>query len=225
VTAFDILLDEFAAASSGPILVSVWTHLASWLVKSGEVPQLEIGDTFGQVAVRASCWSVTDAGGPDAMGELVGADPSGDQSFHYAITGAVEWRREPSTMLLRSGPLAFLAEPREMSPAGEDEPLAPARHNGGFRLSAVGDRVTVVAGLDVVAAYETEAFDYPDVRRDWVVRGLKVEHRELVASPEFPDSREPGRILHVDDIPRMLRWADASGRDHATYLLDLEPLP
>ena len=103
--------------------------------------------------------------------------------------------------------------------------LSAERHPVGFRVPAVGERVSVVAGLQVMAAYEIEAFDFPDVRRDWLVRGLKVEHRELVTSPEFPDTREPGRVLQVDDIPRMLRWADASGRDHATYLLDLEPSP
>ena len=41
----------------------VWTHLASWLVKSGEVAQMEVGDTFPGVAVRAACWSVVDATG------------------------------------------------------------------------------------------------------------------------------------------------------------------
>jgi hypothetical protein len=198
----------------------VWTHLASWLVQSGEVPQLEIGDTFHEVALRAACWTVGDASGADGVVELPGPDPTGDRSFHYAITGRTEWGREPSTVLLRVGHLAFLAEPRE---ARDDEQLTPGWQPAGFRVPAAGERVTVVAGLEVMAAYETDAFDYPDVRRDWRVRALKVERRELVTSAEFPDTREPGRIFQVDDIPRMLRWADASGRDHATYLLDLEP--
>ena len=205
--------------------MGVWTHLASWLVQSGEVPQLEVGDTFRQVALRAACWSVTNASGPEGVGELSGPDPSGDRSFHYAITGVAEWSREPSSVLLRAGRLAFLAEPREVHAMPDAVHLSAERHTAGFRVPAVGERVSVVAGLQVMAAYEIEAFDFPDVRCDWRVRGLKVEHRELVASPEFPDTREPGRVLQVDDIPRMLRWADASGRDHATYLLDLEPSP
>jgi hypothetical protein len=188
----------------------VWTHLASWLVKSGEVPQLEPGDTFPGIAVRAVCWSVTPAEGPHGIELATGPDPTGEPSFHYAITGDVEWCREPSSMLLRVGDRDFVTEPRE-------------RKVLGFRLPAVHDRVTVLATLEVMGAYETDAFDYPDVRRDWWVAGLKLEHRELVTSPDFPDTREPGRIVRIDDIPQMLRWADASGRDHATYLLDLEP--
>ncbi len=189
----------------------MWTHLASWLVKSGEVSQLELGDTFREVSVRASCWSITDAEGPDGMDLLPGPDPTGEPSLHYAITGEVAWRREPGSLLVRAGDLAFVVEPREGSVADA-------------RLPEVGDRVSVLATLDVMGAYETDAFDYPDVRRDWLVRGLKVEHRELVSSPAFPDTREPGHIMRIDDIPQMLRWADATSRDHATYVLDLEPL-
>lgn len=189
----------------------VWTHLASWLVKSGEVPQLEPGDTFPGIAVRAACWSVTRAEGPHGLELASRPDPTGEPSLHYAITGDVEWSREPGSMLLRVGDRAFVAERRE-------------RQAAGFELPAVGERVTVLATLEVMGAYETEAFDYPDVRRDWLVSRLRLEHRELVASPDFPDTREPGPIIRIDDIPQMLRWADASGRDHTTYLLDLEPV-
>jgi hypothetical protein len=184
---------------------------------------MEVGDTFSEVAVRASCWSMSDATTPDGLVELSGPDPSGDRSFYYGVTGVAEWSREPATVLLRVGELGLLAEPHDANWV-HDGGLSPKPDATAFRLAAEGERVTAVATLQVMAAYETEAFDFPDVRRDWIVRGLKVEHRELVASAEFPDSREPGRILQVDDIPRMLRWADASRRDHATYLLDLEPL-
>jgi hypothetical protein len=191
--------------------VGVWTHLASWLVKSGEVPQLEPGDLFPRIGVRAACWSVVGAEGPHGMELAGGPDPTGEPSLHYAMTGDVEWCREPSSMLLRVGDRDFIAEPRERAALG-------------FPLPAVHDRVTVLATLEVMGAYETDAFSYPDVRRDWLVAGLRLEHRELVTSPDFPDTREPGRIVRIDDIPQMLRWADASGRDHATYLLDLEPV-
>jgi hypothetical protein len=201
----------------------MWTHLAAWLVKSGEMPQMEVGDTFPGVAVRAACWSVTAADGPDAVVQASGTDPTGEPSLHYTITGVAEWCREPGTILVRAGDVAFVAEPREAGQVPDDDPFIPERHAPGFRLPDVGDRVTLVATLEVMAAYETDAFEYPDVRRNWVVRGLKVERRELVTSPDFPDTREPGRIVRIDDIPQMLRWADASGRDHATYLLDLEP--
>jgi hypothetical protein len=71
--------------------------------------------------------------------------------------------------------------------------------------------------------YELDAYEYPDVSRDWTVAGLKVEHRELVPSTASPGGSEPGRIVRVVPIPRMLRWADAPRQVHASYLLDLVP--
>jgi hypothetical protein len=91
------------------------------------------------------------------------------------------------------------------------------------RLPQVGERVALVTGLSSMLHYEPDAFGYPDVSRPWTVRGLKVEHREVVPSPAYPGGSEPGRILRVVDIPRMLRWADAPRRGHASYLLDLAP--
>ncbi len=198
---------------------AVWTHLEPWLVQTGELPQLEVGDVLRRVALRAACWSIQAAQGPEGIDELPGLDPSGDPTFHYALTGVAAWAREPGTILLRVGALGVLAEPREVrATAGSAQRYSPT-----FRVPPVGEEITVVAGLVVMAPYETETFDYPDVRRDWRVRGLKVEHRQLVASTVFPDTTEGGPVERVVDIPRMLRWADAPKRDHATYLVDLVP--
>jgi hypothetical protein len=188
----------------------VWTHLAPWLVKTGEVPQLEVGDTLRGAGVHASCWSLDQARGPEGIVELHGADPAGDSSPHYELTGTVEWVAEGSPeVLLRVEGLGFVAGPRA------------AGYPADFRLPDVGAPVTAVARLEALALYDAGA---PDVRRDWLVRAIKVEHRALVSSPDYPGQTEPGAIVRVDDIGRMLRWADASSRDHASYLLDLEPL-
>jgi hypothetical protein len=128
--------------------------------------------------------------------------------------------------VLKVGSFSVLAEPQAIGPAAEDvgpdepplEPLMPE-----VRLPEVGDRVALVARLSSMLHYEPEAYGYPDVSRDWKVRGLRVEHREVVPTPAYPGTGEPGRILRVVEIPRMLRWADVPREGHASYLLDLVP--
>jgi hypothetical protein len=188
----------------------MWTHLAPWLVKTGEVPQLEVGDTLRGAGVHASCWSLVEASGPEGITELQGDDPAGDRSPHYELTGTVARLTEGSPeVVLRVQGLGLLAGPRAEGCAA------------GFRLPEVGRLATAVARLEALALYDAGA---PDVRRDWLVCAIKVEHRALVPSPRYPGQTEPGAIVRVDDISRMLRWADASAKDHASYLLDLEPL-
>jgi hypothetical protein len=57
-----------------------------------------------------------------------------------------------------------------------------------------------------------------ELRRDWVVRHPKLQHR----APAAHSSSTLGKVLRVDDIERMHRWTDEKDRDHVTYLLDLE---
>jgi hypothetical protein len=190
----------------------VWTHLAPWLVKTGEVPQLEVGDTLREVGLRAACWSLTGALGAPGVAERPGDDPAGDPSPHYDLTGTVEWVGGVDAVLLRADDLRVIAAPR---------PGCGAQ----FPLPEVGTTVTVVTTLEVMGLYDASAADAPDVCRDWLVGAIKVEHRALVPTPGFPGQSEPGRIVRVDEIGRMLRWADASSKDHASYLLDLAPIP
>jgi hypothetical protein len=189
----------------------VWTHLAPWLVKTGEVPQLEVGDTLHEVGLRASCWSLTGANVAPGVAERPGDDPAGDASPHYDVTGSVEWVGPSDSVVLRADDLRVLAAPR-------------TDHGTSFVLPEVGSTVTVVAILEVMGLYDASAAEAPDVRLDWLVGAIKVEHRDLVPTPGFPGQSEPGRIVRVDEIGRMLRWADASSKDHASYLLDLAPI-
>ena len=189
----------------------MWTHLAPWLVKTGEVPQLEVGDVLRGAALHASYWSLVGARGPEGLTELSGPDPAGEHSPHYELTGTVASLADGSTeVVLQVDGLALVAGPRVEG------------HQSGFQPPEAGQRVTAVARLEALSLYDAGA---PDVRRDWLVRALKVEHRAPVPSPGYPGQTEPGAIVRIDDISRMLRWADASSKDHASYLLDLEPLP
>jgi hypothetical protein len=203
----------------------VWVYVAVWAVQTGEVEQLHVGDTVEQLGVRATFWTLEPTDQSEGVAELLAPDPSGDASPHYRIVGTVVWTREPHTLVVSVGSLHLLAEPK---PVATDDsfglhapPLEPLFPDVG--LPAVGDRVALVATLSSILDYEPDAFDHPDVSSDWTVRGLRVEHRELVPSPAYPGGSQPGRILRVVEIPRMLRWADAPRHGHASYLLDLVP--
>jgi hypothetical protein len=206
-----------------PILVLVWVYVAVWEVQTGEVKQLAVGDRVERLGVRATFWDLEPTTADEGYGELPGPTPSGDQSPFYRLVGTVEWTCEPYSLVVRVGTFRVLAEPMPVGRPDDAEnqglePLMPE-----VRLPQVGERVALVAGLSSMLHYEPDAFGYPDVSGPWTVRGLKVEHRELVPSPAYPGGSEPGRILRVVEIPRMLRWADAPRRGHASYLLDLAP--
>jgi hypothetical protein len=203
----------------------VWVYVAVWEVQTGEVRQLAVGDRVERLGVRATFWDLEPSGGVEGVRRLSGPTPSGEESPYYRLVGTVEWTREPHSLVARVGSFSVLAEPhaiRAIDSAGPDthplEPLMPE-----VRLPDVGQRVALVASLSSMLHYEPDAFGYPDVSRDWRVRALQVEHRELVPSPASPGGSEPGRILRVVPIPRMLRWADAPRQGHASYLLDLVP--
>ena len=175
-------------------------------------------------AVRASCWSIRESPGPEGFTELPGPDPSGDNAPHYELTGTVEWGQEPSTVLLGVGGFRVLAEPigiRQV-PGTSPENYVLERFSPDFFVPVVGTRVAVLCRLEVMAEYETEAFGYPELRRDWVVQRLKLQHRALVPVSGHARAWNVDKVLHVDDIKRMHRWADEKSGDHVTYLLDLQ---
>jgi hypothetical protein len=201
----------------------MWVYVAVWKVQTGEVEQLGVGDTIERLGVRATFWTLEPADEREGVAELPGPNPSGDASPHYRIVGTVTWTQEPHSLAVRVGPSHMVAEPRAVGPADlaaggalAFEPAFPV-----VGLPEVGARVALVASLSSMLDYEFDAFGYPDVRRAWKVRGLRVEHRELVPTPSFPGASEPGPVTRIVTIPRMLRWADAPRNGHASYLLDL----
>jgi hypothetical protein len=187
-----------------PILVRVWVYVPVWEVQTGEVEQLAVGDTVERLGVRATFWSLEPTDEREGFAARPGVAPSGERSPHYRLIGTVLWTCEPHSLVIRIGTFSLLAEPRAVGVAESAQPDGSPREL-------------------LMPPYEPDAYGYPDVSRDWTVAGLKVEHRELVPSPVYPGGSEPGRILRVVPIPRMLRWADAPREGHASYLLDLVP--
>jgi hypothetical protein len=194
----------------------MWVYVAVWEVQTGEVERLGVGDRLEGMGVRASFWTLDHTDQDEGVFELPGPNPSGDLSPHYRVVGTVSWTREPHSLVVRVGSFNVVAEPAAAGPS-----LEPASPEVGSPV--VGDRVSLVATLSSMLDFEVEALGYPDVSTHWSVRGLRVEHRELVPSTAYPGGNVPGRILRVMDIPRMLRWADTPRDCHGSYLLDLVP--
>ena len=193
-------------------------------MQDGGVPELHIGSVLRDHGLRASCWSVEESREPEGCVELAGPDPSGDRAPHYALSGTVEWGREPSSMLLRVGNFRVLAQPGSFGQVPGSSPLDDVleRFSPDFFVPATGTRVRVVCRLEVLAAYESDE-EFAVTRRDWRVRQLRVQRRALVPVPGRERDRIVGKVLHVDDIDRMHLWADDTGDDWVIYLLDVQP--
>lgn len=208
------------------ILVLVWAHLQNWIVQDGEIPELHGGAALRDHALRAACWSIEESSGPEGCTELPGRDPSGDDAPHYELTGTVEWGQEPSSVLLRVGAFQVLAEPQTVRrvPGTSRRDFALERYSPDFFVPAPGARVSVICRLEVMAAYESEdGFGHADIRRDWLVRHLKIQRRPFVPVSWHEAEFNLGKVARVDSIERMHAWADEDGDDHVTYLLDLQP--
>jgi hypothetical protein len=207
------------------ILTCVWAHLESWVVQDGEIPELHAGAMLHDHDLRAACWSTRESSAPEGLTELAGPDPSGDDAPHYELTGTVERGWEPSSVLLRVGGFRVLAEPCDVRqvPGTTWENYAVQRFSPGFVVPPVATRVTVVCRLEVMADHETEDPGYPEMRHDWLVRRLKLQHRALASVPGQAMVSSIGRVRHEVAIERMRRWADEQGAGSVTYLLDLQP--
>jgi hypothetical protein len=203
------------------MMLSMWVYLETWMVKDGALPELARASHLRGVGLRADCPNVGPARtAVDGIAELV--DPGGEQgpgSYRYELTGvaghAADVRSERghvgSEFVITTDDQAFLA--RTPGPASE---------------VAVGSRVTAQCTLSVVADYEWDAFALPDLRADWYVHRLKIEHRQIDYAPDGPGGAlagYPGKMLRSVEIERMSRWDD--DRDTGTmarYLLDVTPL-
>jgi hypothetical protein len=65
--------------------------------------------------------------------------------------------------------------------------------------------------LSMVADYGWDAFDLPDLRGDWYLRRLTIEHRQIDYVPGGPGWAlvgHPGKVLRSFEIERINRWDD-----------------
>ncbi len=192
-------------------------------MEDGEVRELGRGQRLTDVGMRADCWNIREAVGTAGVTGLPGPDPDGFLTRHCEVAGAVEWTRAPSTVLLRVNGFRLIAEPSGVREVRvRDGEYALERYLPDFWLPRVGSRVSVHCQLSVMADYEWDAFEFPDVRADWVVERIQVEHRVRKASGlggQGVGGR--GEVIRVGDIQRMRRWADDKKDLVTRYLLDV----
>jgi hypothetical protein len=198
----------------------MWVYMETWIVQDG-APELARGEPLRGVGLRAECRSLGPARtAADGITEFVDPDgPQGPGSHRYELTGVaghaedVLSERGPvgAEFVITAGDQAFVA--RTAGPAAE---------------VAVGSRVTAQCTFSVVADYEWDAFGLPDLRTDWYVRGLAIEHRLVDDTPSGAGGvlvGPPGTVLRSFEIERMSRWDDDRIPGiMAWYLLDLTPL-
>jgi hypothetical protein len=202
----------------------MWVYMETWIIQDG-APELGRGSYLPGVGLRADCLSV----GPprtqvDGIAELVdragGQRPGGHLHELTGLAGAARdvysgdgpaQRHAGSEFVITTGDQAFIA-----------------RAAGRASVVAAGSRLTAQCMLSVVADYEWDAFGLPDLRSDWYVRRLKIEHRQIDDVPSGPGRHlagHSGKVLRTFEIENMSRWDD--DRDStimARYLLDLAPI-
>ena len=206
------------------MMLIVWVYMETWIVKDGAT-ELACGSHLPGVGLRADCVSLGPARAVvDGIVELV--DPGAGQgpgSHRYELTGVAG----PATDVHAGDGLGQQHIGSEFVITAGDQTFV-ARTSRPASAVAVGSRVTAQCTLSVVADYEWDAFGLPDLRSDWYVRRLKIEHREIDYVPRGPGRAlvgHPGKVLRSFDIERMSRWDD--DRDSTImvwYVLDLAPL-
>lgn len=198
----------------------MWVYMETWIVKDG-APELGRGDHLRGVGLRAECLSLGPARtAVDGIAEPVDpGDLQGAGSHRYELTGVAGHAQDVwselglagAEFVITAGDQAFLA--RTAGPASE---------------IAVGCRVTAQCTLSVVADYEWDAFGLPDLKTDWYVRRLAIEHRQIDDASRSPGrvlADRPGKVLRSFEIERMSRWDDDRIPGvMAWYLLDVTPL-
>jgi hypothetical protein len=203
-------------------MVIVWVHMETWLVQE-EAAGVVRGSQLRWVGLRADCLSL----GPartvvDGIEERAAPRGHGARCHRYDLTGTAgpaadvytgvgPGQRVGSEFVITAGDQAFAALTAQ-----------PAS------MIATGSRLTVQCTLSVMADYEWEAFGLPDLRRDWCVRRLKIEYRQVghfPVGPGHPLARHPGNVLRTWEIENTSQRADdPDPAITACYLLDLVPL-
>ena len=209
----------------------MWTYLPLWLVQDGQVDELAPGSHLSDTAVAAACLAVVAADPDRPTGVVRSASLEGSsgrvRSYLYGVTGLASGVRDieaadqgdgaervGSEFLLTVGSLEFIARTR-----------------GFFFKPPEGLLVTVLCSFEVMAGYELDAFQLPDVRGNWSVTAVQIERRALVQREVVSTSGRihvegaPGDVVELVDVPRMRKWADdpieAKGSTVADYVVDL----
>jgi hypothetical protein len=141
----------------------VWTLMREWILVDGDVPRPIEGSVMREVGLRLSgvAWLSTDDFGVKELAT------SHQARREYSITGVIEQSRDVQTddgssvqdagceILVDVGKQRVL-----IATAGWARDFPPAAH------------ITASGRWSVVAPYEWDDFQLPDVRSDWLVRSV-----------------------------------------------------
>jgi len=173
------------------------------------------GMRLRSVGLRADCASGRPA--DDRPDGVLALPPSrGLPTFSYELTGVIG--RPTDVRASGVGGAQYQVGAEFQLTAGDQAfvVLVP----GTARDYGAGDQLTVRGTVWVIPAHEWDAFELPDLRRDWRVNGVKAEHRSLV--PKGDGGSVPGEVRAVFDLDRMRRWEDQPGsRLMVSYVVDL----
>jgi hypothetical protein len=205
--------------SAAGMMFIMWVYMETWIVQDG-APELGRGSYLPGVGLRADCLSV----GPprtqvDGIAEL--ADRAGGHL--HELTGLAGAARD---VFSGEGPVHRHAGSEFVITTGDQAFIA--RTAGRASVVAAGPRLTAQCMLSVVADYEWDAFGLPDLRSDWYVRRLKIEHSQIDDVPGDPGralAGHSGKVLRTFEIENMSRRDDdPDSTIMAWYLLDLTPI-
>jgi hypothetical protein len=202
----------------------MWVYMATWIVKDG-APELGRGSFLRGAGLRASCLSVDPAGArADGITELVDDGGGRRRGGHaYELTGLAGAARD---VFAGDGPAERHAGSEFVITAGDQRYIARAA--GPASEVPAGSRITAQCTLSVVADYEWDAFGLPDLRSDWHVLRLKIEHSQIDdahGSPGQVVAGPSGTVLRSFEIDHMSRWDDdRDPKISAWYVLDLLPI-
>lgn len=176
-------------------------------VGDGIIAEYRAGDTYTDIGLGLGCWDVRDAPGPDGVVRREGTDPDGFATAHYDVSGVVDWVRED-------------VYPEVVLRFGDQEILAQGEALRGM-LFGSGSRVCAHGALRVVGDYEWEAFGIPDLRRDWLIRRIRLQHRALPLRAGL--GHGPADVVKLVDVDHIDRAASYAPGVQLSYLLDLTP--
>lgn len=136
----------------------VWVHLPRWHFEDASDLHVQVGDVFEDVGLAVATRSWTPPQGDDG---IVLVDHAEDDVVRYAVTGRVADLSDDYEPVLDVGDFELIAH---LQLGGRTDP-------------GIGDRLTVVGRLDILAEGEPTLLELPDVLGDWRVHALEMQDR------------------------------------------------
>lgn len=184
------------------------------MVDDGMFGEHAVGDLVPDVGLRLSSSWLRPAGqDAEPAVELV------DISTHlpvYRVSGTCSHVSDAMVASISTATVQVVAQPDHVRLVGGSahSPVLE-RYSSQFRTPRLGQHVVAQGHLDVMAGYEFDAYNLPDVRRDWRLNDVRLAYDRAPFSTAPPDGA-PAREQR--EPPRLQRWLNVG-----VYWVDLDP--